>query len=108
VVRNGIPLTPLTRAVLDLARRIRDVEPVAKLLIEAIQRGRCVPEAMSRELEVGGRRGTAVPRLVLTQIAELRSVAELHGRELTNQMSVRPSHFNVDVYGPNGEYIGKP
>ncbi|WP_222853979.1 hypothetical protein [Fodinicola acaciae] len=108
VVREGIPLTPLTRAVLDLTRRIPEVEPVMQLVIEAIQRGHCVPEAMSKELEIGGRRGSAIPRQVLSRITDLRSVAESHGRDLSMRMKVPPSDFNVDVYDANGRYIGRP
>lgn len=108
VGRQGMALAPLIRATTDAARRIRETEPVAHLLIEAIQNGRCSPEALHRELEAGSQRGTAIPRRVLERVEHLRSVAELHARGVGDRLAVPPSHWNEELFGPDGSYIGCP
>src|SRR3954465_13189552 len=45
-IREGIPLAPLVRATTDAVRRVRVEEPVGSLLFQAIQRGRCPPDAI--------------------------------------------------------------
>ncbi|MBB4904954.1 hypothetical protein [Actinophytocola algeriensis] len=78
VIRDDLPLTPLARAALDAARRLKLHDPVRSLLTEAVQRGRVPPRWLVHELETGSRRGTAVPRQVLKDItAGARSVAEI-------------------------------
>ncbi|MFE0112212.1 hypothetical protein ACFWX6_23960, partial [Amycolatopsis sp. NPDC059019] len=107
-IREAIPLAPPVRAVTDAVRRIRAVEPIGLLLIEAIQRGRCSPQAISRELDEGTTRGTAIPRRLLAEWADLRSVAEARAKTLARQLPVPPSHWNADVYDSLGNYIGCP
>lgn len=107
-VRDGVPLASLVRATLDAARRIRASEPVAKLLIEAIQRGRCSPAAFAHELECGTSRGTAIPRRLLAEVEQLKSVAELHAYRLAKRVRVPPTHWNVEIRTPSGAYIGEP
>lgn len=107
VLRNDVPLAPLVRATLDATRRIRASEPVANLLIEAIQRGRCSPVALARELELGSPRGTAIPRRLLAEVERLRSVAELHARRIGKRVQVPPSHWNVEIR-KDGQYVGEP
>jgi hypothetical protein len=108
IVGDRLPLAPLVRATLDAARRIRAIDPVAKLIIEAIQQGNCSPAELSRELELGTPRGTAIPRRVLSRMTDLRSIAEFQGRDLSQQMTVPPSHWNAALYGADGEYIARP
>lgn len=108
IVRDGVPLAPAVRATLDAARRIRATEPVSKLLIEAVQRGRCSPAALAEELELGSPRGTALPRRLLVEVDRLKSVAELHGRRLAGRLDPPPSHWNVDVLGRGRQYVGCP
>lgn len=108
IIRGGVPLAPLVRATTDAARRMCREDPVAKLIIEAIQFGHCNPSALSKELEVGTTRGTAIPRRILRQAVDLRSVAELHAKKISSQLSKPPTHWNCVVRGPRGEYIGRP
>jgi hypothetical protein len=108
VIYGGLPMAPTLRAVLDAARRYKSPDDVAKMLIEAIHRGRCSPTDLAAELDEGSQRGTAIPRRVLAQVGDLRSVAELHGKRLAMRLPVPPSHWNVVLRGPNGEFIGCP
>jgi hypothetical protein len=107
-MRNGFFLAPLVRSTLDAARCYRDTDLVAKLLIEAIQKGRCSWSDLMQELNSGGQRGTALPRRLLREIKDLRSVAELHGRNLAGSLAVPPTHWNHRLYGTDGRYIGCP
>lgn len=77
VMRDGFPLAPHVRAVLDAGRRIREFSPVRDMLVEAVDRG-CGPFSMLTELNTGSQRGTAVPRRLLRDEVcdDVRSVAE--------------------------------
>ncbi|WP_181771740.1 hypothetical protein [Amycolatopsis pittospori] len=107
-IRDGIPLAPLVRATTDTCRRLRAVEPVGSLLVEAIQRGRCSPEALTRELNTGSKRGTAIPRRILGEWKDLHSVAEARAKILSQSLLVRPSHWNPEICDSRGGYIGRP
>ena len=41
VVRGGVPLAPVPRAVIDAARRLRDAREITELIADPVQRGLC-------------------------------------------------------------------
>lgn len=106
--RDGFPLAPPTRATTDACRRFRTVEPVGRLLIEAVQSGHCTTEALTWELNEGTTRGTAIPRRILAEWKELRSIAEAQAEILSRQLTVAPSHWNPEIRGIDGSYLGRP
>jgi hypothetical protein len=107
--RHGIPIAPLTRAVLDCARRLRSFDPVRKLLIEAVQRGGCQPGALRLELENGSQRGTALPRRVLGEIANgVWSVAEAHTEKIWRRAGLSSPMRNGDLFDVDGQFIARP
>jgi hypothetical protein len=108
VTLRGFPLAPLVRATLDSARRVRTEDPAVKLLIEAVQLGGCSPKELMVELNLGGQRGTAMPRRILGGITEIRSIAEFHGRRIGKQLTVGPSHWNAKLYDRQGQYVAQP
>lgn len=109
VYRDGVPLAPPTRAVLDGVRRIRDRDPVRALLIESIQRGLTNAVDLRRELDTGTKRGTALPRCVLNEIdLGARSVAEADALEIWRQAGLPEPHRNAVVVNSDGTYIGMP
>ncbi|NBH08036.1 hypothetical protein GTY80_32970 [Amycolatopsis sp. SID8362] len=108
VVRNGFPLAPLIRSTTDAVRRLQDLEQSTRLLIEAIQRGRCAPAALLWELNAGTQRGTAVARRLLTDWTDVRSMAEVRAKALSDRLAVPPSHWNVNLYDATGQYIACP
>jgi hypothetical protein len=108
VMIGDVPTAPLNRAVLDTARRLRAADPIAKMLIEAVQRGGCSPTALLREVNDGSPRGTAIPRRILREISDLRSIAEFDGRKLVGRMKKKPTHWNAVICGPAGDYLGRP
>ncbi|MFI9456094.1 hypothetical protein [Amycolatopsis sp. NPDC052450] len=107
-IREGVPLAPLVRATTDTCRRLRAVEPVGRLLVEAIQRGHCSPDALAHELNTGSKRGTAIPRRILGEWKDLYSVAEARAKILSRSLTVQPSHWNPEICDSRGGYIGRP
>ncbi|MFE0025389.1 hypothetical protein [Amycolatopsis sp. NPDC059021] len=106
--RDGLPLAPPVRATTDAVRRLRKAEPIEQLLIEAVQRGRCSPAALAMELDRGTKKGTAIPRRLLSEWADLRSIAEARAKTVARDLPVLPSHWNTEVYDANGSYVGCP
>lgn len=105
---RDVPVTPVTRAALDAARRMRADEPVANLLFEAARHGGCSRELLREELDVGGQRGTAIPRRILGETRHLRSVAELDAKRLVAATARPPTHWNPRLFTANGRYVATP
>jgi hypothetical protein len=109
VVRNGIRLAPVDRAVLDAVRRWRRMDPVRALLTEAVQRGHSAPTDLMLELNFGSRRGSALPRHVLYELElGLRSVAESHGLEVWRKSGLPSATWNVPVHDAKGAFVAMP
>lgn len=109
LVRDGIPVTPLTRSVLDAARRLRHRDPVRALITEAVQRGGVDPRSLVHELETGSRRGTAVPRAVLGDVLTgARSVAEIDAIGVWERTGLPEPVWNVPLTDRGGRHLGTP
>ncbi|OKA06472.1 hypothetical protein ATP06_0221305 [Amycolatopsis regifaucium] len=108
IVRHEVPLAPLVRATTDAVRRLGNADHVEAILIEAIQKGGCHPNALLHELDQGSLRGTAVPRRLLTGWVDLRSMAEARAKTLGQRLPMPPSHWNAAIYDRQGRYIGRP
>jgi hypothetical protein len=107
VRRNGVPLAPLVRACTDAARRIRSPAAVTELLSEPVQRRLCTVTALSTELSCGSRRGTAVPRAVLADVAVgVRSAAERAAKQLWSRTGLPEPWWNAEVCDGNGRSLG--
>lgn len=109
VVRDGVPLAPVTRAVLDACRRLAGPAPARALISEAVQRFRVVPQRLVCELDAGSRRGSAVPREVLKDIvAGARSVAEIDAMRVWERTGLPRPAWNVVLRNTRGEYVAVP
>ncbi len=109
IMRDGVPLAPLIRAVLDICRRLKDVDSVRALLAEAVQRGRADPYRIQAELENGCQRGTAIPRDVLRSILRgARSVAEGDAMRVWERTGLPPLEWNTELWDEAGNYIATP
>jgi hypothetical protein len=109
VVRDGVPLAPLARSVLDACRRLSSREPVQALLADAVQRGGVSPRWLRHELETGSKRGTAMPRKALGYICRgARSVAEVDAMRVWERTGLPPPRWNVALRDSSGAYIGTP
>jgi hypothetical protein len=109
VTRDGVPVAPLTRSVLDAARRLRHHDPARSLITEAVQRGGVHPRSLVHELESGSRRGTAIPREVLKDVLTgARSVAEIDAMRVWERTSLPEPVWNVPLNDSSGRYLGIP
>lgn len=109
IVRDGVPAAPVYRAVLDAARRLRDFDAIRAMLAEAIQRGRCTPQALATELNSGSQRGSALPRRALVELlGGAQSVAEGDAFWLWKRAGLPPARLNTPVYDAGGRYVGTP
>jgi len=109
VVRDGLPLAPLVRAVLDECRRSRAFDPVSALVAEAVQRGKVNPHHLMRELGEGSHRGTAVTREVLAKVIKgARSVAEIDAMEVWARTGLPEPDWNFELRDDFGRYVATP
>jgi hypothetical protein len=104
------PLAAVDRAVLDFARRCRDPSQVRSGLAEVVQRRWCSPAALATELNAGSRRGSALPREVLREVADgVRSVAEAKARALLLETNLaRPLWNSTVIDATTGRFIAVP
>ncbi|MFC9258193.1 hypothetical protein [Amycolatopsis thailandensis] len=108
-VLSRVPLAEPPRAVLDGLRRLREVDPVRALMLEAIECGLCTLNELQAELESGSKRGTALPRAVLRELeADVVSVPEASALSIWQRAGLPSAERNVKIYDVHGNYIGKP
>ncbi len=106
---DGVPLAAPPRAVLDAVRRIREIDPVRAILIEAVSSGLCSINELSAELESGSKRGTALPRAVIREIrSNVKSVPEAEALSLWQRAGLPAAERNVKIYDSQGNYIAMP
>lgn len=109
VMVRGLPVAPVVRAVLDRARRLRDVEAVQALVAEAVQRRFCTPAELADELDAGSKRGTALVRRELQDIrGGARSVPEVHAMRVVRSSGLPEPRWNVPLFDDCGLLIGVP
>lgn len=107
--RGSLRCAPVTRAVLDVARRLRHRDHCRSLLTEVLQRGDTSVEELAIELAEGSRRGTALPRSVLRELGtDAHSVAEIHAQQLYARSHLPPMVHNREVETTAGEFIAMP
>lgn len=105
--REGLPLAPLARAIIDAAHRMRGVDDIRAMVAEAVQRGMCHPKDLRSELDAGTRIGSALPRRVLAEIdAGVRSAAEAWARSTVRRSRLPEPEWNVAIRNPAGELLG--
>lgn len=107
--RLGFPTADVTRAVLDAARRMRNRPAVEALLAEAVQRGRTTPQRLWKELNAGSIRGSALPREVLSAIADgARSTAEARAADLASRSGLPRMMLNPELRTSGGLLLPSP
>jgi hypothetical protein len=107
LVRLGIPLAPVPRAVIDAARRQRSGRDIAELMSDPLQQGLCTVAHLVTELSECGRRGSATPRRVLAEVsAGIRSAAELDAKKLWSRTGLPEPWWNAEVRDGRGQRLG--
>jgi hypothetical protein len=108
-VIDGVPLAAPARAILDGVRRIREASPVRGVLIECLESDLCTHEQLFTELNTGSRRGTALPRTILYELAEdIRSVPEAETISIWKRARLPLPERNVKIFDREGHYIATP
>ncbi len=106
---GGLTLAPPARAVLDECRRLRERPPIRALLAEAVQQLGVDPAELAAELEAGSKRGTALPRSVLREIADgARSAAEADAMVVWRGTGLPEPVWNFELHDDRGRYIATP
>lgn len=102
-VLREVPTVPAHRAVIDAARRMRNHDAVVAMMADAIQRRRCTPEALARELADGKRAGRSLPaRALAPPLGGARSVAEVDAWRLLDRSELPESRWNVKLFTGRG------
>ncbi|MCJ0902900.1 hypothetical protein [Rhodococcus sp. ARC_M6] len=109
LTRSGIDCAPLVRAVLDAARRTKTLDTARALIAEVVQRGDVSVRDLSKELEAGSIRGSALPREVLREVdANVHSVPEAEARKLWERSGLPEMVFNREICDAGGKFIAMP
>jgi hypothetical protein len=109
IVRDGVPVVPLERAVVDAARRSPDRDEVRALVAEVIGSRRTTVQRLRDELEAGNQRGSGLVREVLVEVEDgIRSAVEGWARELHATSDLPPVLWNPTVRRPDGRLLGRP
>jgi hypothetical protein len=109
LIRDGVPVVPLERAVVDALRRCPDRDEVRALLAEVLGARRTTVARLRDELEAGSQRGTGLVREVLVELEEgIRSAVEGWAHELHASSDLPPVLWNPSVYRADGRFLGRP
>lgn len=106
---DGLPTTPLTRAVIDTGCALADLRSVRALVAEAVQRGFTTVARMERELDRGSRPGSGLVRRVVEEVAAgVRSAPEAEFRDAVAAALLPEPLWNHDLYDVTGRWLGRP
>lgn len=107
LLRDGLPVAPLARCIVDHTRRLKDEKEISSIVTEAVQRGMVLLDELWLELEMGSRKGTAAPRRVLEAAgAGVRSPVEFTARDFWESFDDFPRmEWNVSVYDQAGRFV---
>lgn len=109
VLRGRLSVAPLPRALVDAARGTRSVDVCLRLFARAIQRGATDLDAIVRELGDGPRRHGASGWAAARQLADdAHSIAEVQAQKLYATSELPKMVYNRDIFGPDGEFLGRP
>jgi hypothetical protein len=96
---GAVRYVPLDRAVADTARMLTDIAAVRAVIASAVQRGQVQLWELSRELDTGPRRHSALFRRALAEVAAgVRSTAEADLLALIRQAKLPAALYNPRLY----------
>jgi hypothetical protein len=109
VLRRNLRIVPLSRAVIDHARRPASLDDVRAVVAEAVQRRWCAPHELAGAIQLAATQRTAHGRRAVREVTiGLRSVAEAKARDVLATRQVRPLWWNPRLFTTDGEFIGSP
>jgi hypothetical protein len=108
VVRGSFRCAPVTRALLDAARRVRKRDECRALLSGVVQRRETSVEELAIELAEGSSHGSALPRSVLRELADgAHSVEEVKAQRLYRRSGLPAMVHNGVIETHDGQFIAK-
>lgn len=109
VMAGPIGYAPLARAIGDTARDMERFGDVQTLVCRSIQRGRCSPEELAKELAEGPVRGSRLLREAIDQVkAGIWSAPEGDLKRLIDRSDLEKPVYNPMLYTMDGTFIGCP
>ncbi len=108
-VLGALRAAPVSRAVLDAARRCTQESAVRALVFEVVQRRLVAPEQLQDERLRGQIRGSRYARLALEAVAAgVRSVPESDLREIFEAHGLAGLLYNPRLHDASGRFIASP
>jgi hypothetical protein len=108
-IKGGFPVAPISRAVLDAARRLTRQDQIDALVAEAVQRGLTAPHDLAEELTAGSRRGASRPRrTVQAMLVGARSKAEADAQRLLSRSRLPRPRWNPTLATADGQRLPSP
>lgn len=102
-----VRFAPLPRAVADAARGMTRFSDVQALVCEAVQKGRCAPAELARELDEGSPRGSRLLHLALNEVeAGVWSSPEGDLKRLIERSGVEQPMYNALLFSLDGDFLG--
>lgn len=106
--RRGVAFTLPARAVIDTVARLTRIGDVRAVVAGAVQSGHCTIGDLQAELDCGPRRGMALMRAVLAEVAAgIRSAPEGDLRDLIVRHGLPAPMFNPRLF-LNGRFLASP
>lgn len=107
VWRAGLPLAPLVRATLDVARRVPDHEQLKALLLAPVRAGACTVAELRAELDAGNQRGSAAVRALLaSEQHDVVPVAIGLARRVLRESRLPAPRWQVPLHDRSGTLLG--
>lgn len=109
VTRDGVPVAPLDRAVIDATRCAPDLDAVRALIAEVVQRRRTTVGRLTADLDAGSQRGSAWPRQAIAEVEDgNRSASEGWARDVHRRSGLPPILWNPRLHHANGRFLASP
>ncbi|MFC9519101.1 hypothetical protein ACFTSD_25530 [Nocardiaceae bacterium NPDC056970] len=109
IPKGSLRIAPISRSLLDAARRTSRPDSCRALLVGAVQRGDVEVADLAEELDNGSCRGSALPRRVVRELSDdAHSVAEVEAQKLYATTALPQMRHNKDIVAADGEWIARP
>jgi hypothetical protein len=102
-------MAPAVRAVADTAQGMSRFSDVQSLVCQAVQRNRCTPEELAREVDAGPMRGSRLFREAVSEVASgIWSSPEGDLKRLIDRSGLEKPVYNAKLYAKDGTFLGCP
>lgn len=104
---NGVPVAPLARALIDAARRMDNLRAIREMIADAVQRRLCTPAELRRELDQGSTIGSALPKIVISEMDRgVRAATDTWAARVVERGGLPAPEWNAEVRDFTGTVLG--